>query len=544
MEKKIANIELEQLEERNAKLPNGETADLYSIKEGVLLFGISIEGDEYVRGPYFYSGSDAVLHALNPMFLRDTMGFATPEFPANSPSSTILRFNSMLRVRQYRLDSRAFFYDMRSKIRPPCADVGVSNFKIDFDLRIPMGIPINPTPDQIDVNGEVSIAGQSSDAILSTIASNTSEIQSMKISCFLFCSPGKTVRIESSYRLDMSILWKFLADSLSGGYTPNRMRSEIFLDKDRSRRLLAPGPAGGTTLLQAKQVPSPFKELPEKITKSISNGASLRELLMQCSATVLGQQVCVSGSFFFELWNRDVNSVSDFYGNNPANRTYDTSDKRFFFPKTLPTVGSGKGSRVNPYISNWMFSEDFMPDMGRDRIAYNWNYNRYLDINTVIYWTIVKMQSKIEQRGPYLVDTQNYIVNDHKAVINHRFSDMEINTTNSISIYDSCGDNVIILSIGGEGGLYISTGSLTDSRRSIIVKKSVQKFINDLGLKIPYADKFTLSRGYKNDIQILLFAPSNETISGVPTNWLVLQFTSTLLRYLITTQEFSFFSFE
>jgi hypothetical protein len=49
MQRQVVNVELEKVEDRNARLPNGESMDLYSIKDGVLLYGVSIEGDEYLQ---------------------------------------------------------------------------------------------------------------------------------------------------------------------------------------------------------------------------------------------------------------------------------------------------------------------------------------------------------------------------------------------------------------------------------------------------------------------------------------------------------------
>ena len=92
---KAVNVELEKLEDRNAKLPNGEIMDLWSLREQIVMYCTSLEGDEYVSGPAFLSPGDAMLFALNPMYRADTIGFATPEYPSNNPLTPNFRYNSL-----------------------------------------------------------------------------------------------------------------------------------------------------------------------------------------------------------------------------------------------------------------------------------------------------------------------------------------------------------------------------------------------------------------------------------------------------------------
>ena len=543
MQPEAVNINLEQLEDQNARLPNGEVMNLHSIKEGVFLYGVSIEGDDYIRGPLFYAPGDAILHALNPAYLRDTIGFASEEFPANTPSSDVFRFESMLRFREYRFDRRAFFYDARGKIRPACLDVGVSNFKVHVDLRLALG----------NSKGvQNMVKGVSPDQILSNIVTGKSEFVNLKIEGFHFCHPGKSLRIDKSYRLDMSMLWTFYVSLRSKGFNPRDIRRNAFLG-DKSLKVIP-------SMLQDRQIPSTIGDLPATLSKSIDNGNSLADLARECATTVLGQKVCVSGIFFQRLWMRDVPSILKFY----LQSDFSPDDKMYLFPDPLSQTQRSRRP-VDPYIANWFYSEDFMPQMGRDSLAYNWNYNRYLDVNTVIRWVHHNLQRPFvpkpyqrHARAAFLTSTQNYDVSKHGDLIPHRFSPERIDQFSRVIIFDSAKQLQVTLSFDPKiekesltevRGLYILTKILSNDPRTAVAQRAVQAFVRELSSKL--GGFLKISQGYKDamneydpQIQIVEFAPSSQTIQGIPTNWLVLPMISSLFRYLILVQEFDFITFE
>lgn len=511
MQKEIVNADLESMVQRDAQLPNGTTMDLYKLRRDVVLYGISIEGDSYIKGPYFLNAADAVLHALNPRFIPDTIGFATKESPANSTSSQRHVFNSMLRLIEYSIDSDLIYYLSKGKLRPDCQDVGAGNFKVEFELILPNG-------NDADVVG-YQVQGKPVDDILANIVSDKTSYSAVEIGAFVLCTPGKNLRVEKSFRLDMAILWTFYAAGLSKSYKPLKLRNDIMY-----------GPNGLKVVYSVigdKQIPSSIGDLPESIIKSIKSGKKLDDLLKECSITPLGQKVCLSGNFFKSLYARDVVSIMKYY----KKTTFAADDKSYLFPygrEVQPTT---------PYISNWLYSEDYMPEMGRDDIAYSWNYNRYLDVNTVVYWAITRLQIFMK-----LVDTKTYSVNKHKSLIDHRFKDSEIEKFQKMIIYDVVGDNKIEILMDNKS--MVIHVKLTSSRdRSKIIRTRILEFIDNMMLTRSVGDKFQTSKGFDVGTRIISFLPQTRLMGDIPINWLLLQLISTFLRHLVTTQEFSFFSY-
>ena len=543
MEKDIVNVELEQLEDKNARLPNGEYMDLYSLKEEVLLYATSIEGDDYVVGPLFYVPGDAILNSLNIRYLRDTIGFASEDKMANSPSSDVFRFNSMIRIREYRVDSRVFFYDSRNKSKPLCVDVGVSNFKTNYTHRLPIGNDVNKLQGTEDYYSKETQKEKTSksqdlsvDEILKNIVLDVTEYEALKIEAFYFCEPGKRLRIEKSYRTDMSKLWTFYAQLLSKGFTPMKIRAEAFLGP--KSKIVIP------SLLQARQIPSMIGSLPDKVENSIDNGEKLDAIMQVCATSVLGQKACVSGIFYEKLFKRDVKSISNYF--SPT--SFDQSDNEKYYPR-IDIASHLK----TPYITNWFFFEDFIPQLGRGSIAYNWNYNRYLDINTVIYWILFKL-SKPEKgssgkRQPWLIPSQLYDPQNHLQQIDHRFSEDEIDSFQRIIAYDYMNEIRIIFNISGDGIVFISTELISDNNRANERRTQIQKFLEQIITRTE--NKFKLTRAYNGigieqskEVQLITLNPSNQTVNKIPTNWRILLVISSFLRYLIKRQEFDFIAFE
>lgn len=531
--REIANVELEKLEGRNVKLPNGEIMDLYSLREGVILYGASIEGDEYFTGPLTFAPGDAVLTALNRMYVKDTVGVATAELPPNSESSKLFRFNSMIRLREYRFDARAFFYDARSRVRPPCSDVGVSNFKTTYELTLPEGNDVRVLSSPVAVSG----LGRTSkaqdlpvDDILNNIVNKATEYVKLKIDAFFFCHPGKTLRIEQSYRIDMAVLYTFYASLLSKGYDPNRIRTEAFI-AEKSLQVLP-------TILKNRQIPTTLGDLPDKVVAGIKAGDDLERLALVCAGTALGQKACVSGNFFRQLWTRDVKSILEYYPSS----AFASDDKGYYFPSIDAVIQ--KTGKFNPYVANWYYTEDYFPEMGRDDLAYNWNYNRYLDVNTTVYWLLYHLAI----RG-YLPDNTAYQRLRHLGLIKHRFNDQLIGQIRNIAIYDAAAEVMVVMTLSQDNALFINTHLLSLAPRAGQTRDSVQRMVETLANKT--GGKLTVSKGlrdlrgeYRKEVQIVVLAPSNQTIKDVPVNWMALQFVSSLLRYLILNLEFSFFSFE
>jgi hypothetical protein len=523
-----------------------------------LLYGTSLEGDDYIRGPLFYAPGDALLHALNTAYIKDTVGFATPDNPANSASSTRFRFAAMLRLREYRFDSRAFFYDSRKRIRPTCIDVGVSNFKTHFYLRLPLGD--DRTQAQQPVTG---VRGLVPDLILENIVSGKTTHRVIRTEAFYFCQPGRTLRIDKSFRIETPVLWTFYTGLLSKGYTPSDIRVEAFLG-EKSKGVLV-------SLLSDQQTPTTIGALPGKIAEAIVNKASLEDLARECLKTPLGQKICVSGVFFKSLWDRDLESILKVY--SPS--AFLANDKQFLYPFPFvagnrPTPKAGRGYRpLNPYIATWYYSEDLLEDMGRDVLAYNWNYNRFLDVNTVLYWVLYNLQAtpavkpyQKPVRPPFLTKTSLYDPQRHLGLIQHRFSGDRMAAVQKISVYDSAKETVLTLSFDPREeapaltvarGLYITVKvvnqGLADPDRGEVVQKIVLDFIQslpaNLGDILPVVGGARDALG-KTDptLRILSFLPSSQTLEGIPTNWLVMPFVSSLLRYLIRNWEFDFFLFE
>lgn len=511
MQSDIVNTKLDELIQRDSPLPNRTSMDLFKLRRDVYLYAISIEGDSYIRGPYFYEATDAILHALNPKYMIDSIGFATNAIPANTKHSEKFVFNSMLRLMEYKIDSDTMYYNSEKKTRPDCQNIGAGNFKVDFNLVLFEG-------NNSDFVG-YQVTGQPQDVILENIVSKKSNAKAVDILAFMLCSPGKTLRLEKSYRIDMALLWTFYATMLSRGRTPRKLRDEDLYGPNGKQAVYR--------LLSDSQVPSAIGDLPKNISTSIAKGSNLDALLRECSTTALGLKVCVSSSFFKSLYERDVKPITNYY----SAKAFDREDKAYLFP-----FGSDIAP-TSPYIDAWLYREDYMPDMGRGDIAYDWNYNRFLDVNTAIYWSIAKLQKFMK-----LTDTKVYSVSTHKSKIQHRFSDPDIESFEKMTIYEVSGDNKIEFIVDNKG-LIIHVKSLSSRDRAGIMKTRILEFIDSNLFKSSRAlyDKFNLNKGFDAGTRIIGFLPQLRTISDLPINWYLLQLFSTIMRYCITNLEFSFF---
>lgn len=488
--KKVENVDLDVLVAPNQKLPNSEMMDLWNLRSDILFYGVSIEGDDYVS-LLFFSPVDALLHLLNPIFIRDAISLATPENPANSKSSAMFRFNTPFRLREYRLDVSAKYFDARNKSRPSCSDIGSSNFKIDFNLILPLGTLLVGT-------NRVPPKDMQVDEILSNIinnsVSNKSEIQAIKTEAFYFCSPGKTLRIEKSFIVNMSLLWTFYSALLKKGYDPNTMRNKVFLDPTNGQKLI-----GG--FINSTFVPSTIGDLPKDIADAIQKGEPLDNLLNRCSVNNLTQRICISGLLFKNLWERDVPSINEY----------------FKYDKYIITEVK------NSAVRGWLFKEDYNQNMGRDIIAYNWNYNRFLDVNTVIKWMRLKIAS---------IKTP-----ENKTI--YRFNPEQINRFKKINIYNADYTVKVELSFNGEE-FWIFTSPVAENvglkakPRSAEIVKEIQMMIYDLFQSSLV--KFNLRKGFGEHYQIITLDKND--------NFFLLVLVSSLLRFLLKQEEFVFFNFE
>lgn len=281
------------------KLPNGQKLPLWKLKAGTVLYSTSIEGDTYVNGPYFFGAGEGILHALNPMFMRDTIGLANKQFPPNSKLSKLFHFRSPLRLREYIVNVDMLYYDSRGVDKPNCSDVGDSNFIGDLIMILP------------DAKG-----GKSIDQNLQIITSNPLMIRRLRTESFHFCSPGKVLKINKSWKIKMDNLFVYWAGALAKGLDPNGIRNRIFLKKEEINKLIG-------ALLEDSIVPSGIGDLPERIVNAISKGSGLDELVEICGRIPLGRQVCTSGIFFKRLWERDVTSIDNYFDSNSRDESKD-----------------------------------------------------------------------------------------------------------------------------------------------------------------------------------------------------------------------------
>jgi|SRR5579885_1945549 len=504
----VVNAELEKLEGKDVKI-GGKSFDLWSLRKDIILYGSSLEGDDYITAPLFFNPGDAILHSLNPMFIKDTVGLATNDFPANTDLSKNFRFNSGLRLRVYILDSQAFYYDARGKVRLNCEEVGSPNFKINYLLRLPTGTKSN-----------VKIQGLGAEQILRNIVDNNQNFpndssvnQLIRVEAFHFCAPGKYLKVQKSFKIDMSKLWLYYANGLNNGYDPNRIRSSAFLGDEKSKNLI-------NSLLSDVQTPTAIGAISRNIASAIENGESLNELLSRCASSTINQNVCVSGPFYKLLWNRDVLSIITYF---------DTKDPGKFIVTKVK----------NPMVEGWVFKEDFNPDIGYADIAYNINYNRFLDINTTICWII----RNLRQRN-LLISNASYNMEKNEEDIQYRFTDKDLDRFVRIVVYDADNDLKLDLTFG-ENQLNLTLRNVSGSERAKIQLPIFQKFLEELFSSAVVKFKLQTNRfEHKMENSIILFPATATSNEKIPSNWYVLQITSSLLRYLIKYQDFNFFSFQ
>lgn len=551
MEREIINQGLEKLEAKNSKLPNGEVMDLYTLKSGVLLYGASLDGDEYMRGPFFYSPGDAILHILNNSFQRDSISFATLNFPANTKSSSAFHFRSSMRLREYRCDYETKFYDARGKKRPNCSDVGVSSFKCHFNQDLPEGNT------KVITGRDELVRGVPVDTILTNIVNGSSSRFVARLEALFFCQPGKTFRIEQTYSINTSILWTFYAGLLSKGYNPSKIRSEAFIGKGLQTVLSA--------ILFDQQIPVTIGDVPKNITTAINEGKPLESILKECGGVSLGKRVCSSGIFFERLWKRDVVSIMKYF----LVGSFEREDKPLLYPRLFSQTGKRNFVSDCPI---WFYAEDLMLEMGRGELAYNWNYNRFLDVNSVIYWILSKLSKPLPKnpysrvvKPPLIFQTKDYDPQKHASTIVNRISPMEINSINGIMIHDAAREVNIIFSfnskfdlgfksqqsVGSEEeikALYLKVVSVyrrsnDNTSRGDEVQQEILKHISHLNQKLGSYLSINTAGVVDGSIVVINFDQSQKVVDGVPLNWIVLVFISSLIRRMIKLWDFDFFSF-
>jgi len=521
----VVNAQLDEMVATNALLPNGEMMNLHSLKSGVLLYGVSLEGDDSNRR-LFYSPGDAILDALNRCYMRDTIGFASPEKPANHKNTDKFRFDSLIRLREYKFDLSSTYYDAVDKKRPMCSNVGPSNFRGSFNLRLPLGY------DNMATNDVLAAKDHEINDILAAIIQLPEAIVKIRIQAMFCCEPGRSLRISNSFRIDMGELWTFYAAILAKGYTPLRIRNECF-NGPKTPGVLA-------SILSDKQLPVSIVELPIPVVKAIKEGESIDLLARRCALTIQGQRACVSGSFYKSLWARDTQSIKLVYP-----RIVTTGKGANLFELDINSMieeAVAKKKLFNPYIGSWFYDEDFMAGMGRGDLAYNWNYNRLMDVGTVIYWV-----QNVMIANKLILPTLNYDPVKHASLIKHRFNDQQIKSMKQINLYDTQRQIRVEFSITGQG-IRVKTVLLDAMARGIEIRQRLQKTFEQITLATN--ERFRVASAFKNDLnvadpelQILLFAPADEMLYGLPFNWFILTFLSSLLRYAITRLEFDFFSF-
>lgn len=554
---------LEELKDRNVRLPNGELMDLYLLRKGVVVYGTSVEGDEYMIGPYFYAIGDAILNALHPMFISSQ----TP-------------LDTKLRLREYRLTKDVLMYDAKGKVRPSCSPgiLETASFKSDFDMRLPEG----NNPKDLASYSLIAPSGKTRTSkaqdlpvedIISNITSNPdhdTEYLTLRLDAVVMCDPGKSVVMAKSYRIDMEVLYTFYASLLSKGYAPDRIRNEAFIGP-RSKMVIEPiiGDKHGHSSPQ-----NPEDYIPVDLSKAINRGEPLEQLNLICAKSKSSQNACMSGSFFNMLWDRDVKSISAVYPkaalipNSDSNLTIDML-------KAVSTSNSDKKSDVAK-VTTWYYREDFMANMGPGASAYDWNYNRFMDVNTLIYWMLSKMSQPytvegsentnprgiVDVKPASILKTDVYDPSEHLSSILHRPIDYsETDRIGSVKIYDAAGEVEIKLHFSVYVGslqdrnmmaLYVETkiqelGDKTSKRpilNRVKIQQKLEEFISKTnGLLAIEKGPLDLMGHENQELQIISLAPSNQTFGGIPVNWLLLSVISSWTRYLIRHYEFSLFSF-
>jgi hypothetical protein len=265
-----------------------------------------------------------------------------------------------------------------------------------------------------------------------------------------------------------------------------------------------------------------------------------------CTSVVLGNESCKSGLFFEKLWKRDVPSIKTVYGvSSPV-------DKQSLLPKSYDHFTTGDNSLD---AISWYYKEDFQQDAGRETLAYNWNYNRYLDVNTVIFWLLRKMT--IPPDGPKTVyDTGRKPALDLRTMqpllsnTPHRFTMSEINNIKVISIYDTMSEIKLELAVSSINpyGLLLQTTILVDTVRTREVRGKIWAYLDQLlvnwkNILVANPGPPSLMNQPNMDVRHIPFVPHSQTVKNLPVNWLLLPVVSNLLRYLIGQAEFSFIAF-
>jgi len=366
-----------------------------------------------------------------------------------------------------------------------------------------------------------AMKGVSIDQIFKMTVSDKIVLQKITTRGFHLCVPGKSLFINKTWQIDMGKLWFILANSLGKGLSSFDFMEKLFKDPEKARQNVV------SFLIEAVS-PTTIGDIPGDIANAIAGGASLDQLVVSCSRTILGKRVCASGIFFKRLWERDVRSVDDFFDSN-------SRDEEAVFPGKVK-----ENSQWGLNVPIWFYDEDLNKDIGPGVMAYNWNYNRFLDINTSVYWLILKMlEVDIEKKqNPLLPVTQYYNPNKHMEMMRHRFTNEQLRSFDAIHIYTYGGELRLELTFDGKGGMGFLNGEMTAAIDSQRVKNSAKRIVQKVQ-KI----RTKLGLGIRGGIPKFSISFKGGIMHGFPMAWYILVFISSLLRYLIKEEEFVFFSF-
>jgi len=639
--------------EKDVVLPNGETMNLRSLKSETVLYGISLDGDDYIRAPLFNNPGDAVLHALEPMYNID-------------PTNTITPYPSNINLREYSVNRKIIYYDSRGKIRPRCGRLGpspdgeasISNFKLDYLLQLPAG---RPETNKNSTSSSTSSSSTSS-AIISTIDNVTTAGSKLNLvglltEVFSVCNPGKTLTLSKSFRIETQVLKDFYQRLVFKGMSPVEIRARAFTglqaatdvyhaahkhhltmsgdqttnvkvkehhtieegNKNKGEKIETKKLCGCDYVLNAilregiiinnkdaknnrdKNSKSKTRRIPDVIDAQLNDNLSLVEIIYENPREA--QDYNLMKLVYERLWKRDVRDIDVIYRFQHRNK-HGTQEGNYIGHQLIPMkiVPTTEGL----YNDRWFFEEDFQAEMGKNNQstnnrptnnqllsdAYSWNYNRFLDVNTIMLYFLTTMYRQKWLKNLMMVHDYDVIKHVTQSKENRLFRYSEISylseekdidgsditipwidKVKSIEMYDSIGDIYVTFQFNEvDNGININLISnmktslnnedetLTEdpNRRVeatlVEIELMLEKIVSDINDSMNIF--FKLDKGYGPHFWILYFAdpnstvliPYNQLINGkvkpspndinIQTNYLILIIVNTLVRYLITKQEF------
>lgn len=254
-----------------------EEDQIVILKRGAVLYSICFQGD-WERSTFFLKRSDALLAILDSIFIRDTVGMATKEFPSKHSRSSNHRFESMVQIHRH----LTIEDDLKVKLTE-----GV--------IQLPILTPGTPLDKE----------SYTMDDWLDLMISDGSYRVDGKVHMATLEEPTKNLWFDKAVRIDMAEYYSFYFSLLMEGYGVNELVSSFFEPSVVSRWLKNMITDMPYPNVRSTYYPDEQEDTLEIITE-MDKGMPLKDLTALAAYSIEGQEYALSEDFYRRLWDRDL----------------------------------------------------------------------------------------------------------------------------------------------------------------------------------------------------------------------------------------------